>query len=58
MLSPLFFSACQYFEVKIEYTAISSQEFTAKMNQVNVNLNELFAKETILTLGIKENIKS
>ncbi len=38
------FSAGQYFEVKIEYVDITSQEFLQKMDVYHKNLNSLFAK--------------
>jgi type I restriction enzyme M protein len=51
------FSAGQYFEVKIEYTDISHEEFTAKMNGFKSNLKNLFAESRILELEIKEQLE-
>jgi len=41
-------SAGQYFEIKIEYSDISSQEFTVKMSSFNSNLVSLFSESKIL----------
>lgn len=51
-------SAGQYFEVKIEYTDISAAEFEAKMNQFNVNLDELFSTSKTLETEIKNQMKT
>ena len=50
-------SAGQYFEVKIEYTDISAEEFTAKMKTFESNLEELFAKSKTLEIEIQNNLK-
>lgn len=41
-------SAGQYFDVKIEYTDITPDEFEAKMNAFQSNLKSLFAESTVL----------
>ena len=51
-------SAGQYFEVKIEYTDITQDEFTAKMKGFESNLEVLFAESKSLEKEIKENLKS
>ncbi|MBE7669564.1 N-6 DNA methylase [Tenacibaculum piscium] len=50
-------SAGQYFEVKIEYTDISSDEFTAKMKGFEDNLESLFAESKSLEKEIQHNLK-
>jgi type I restriction enzyme M protein len=50
------FSAGQYFEVKIEYTDISPQEFEAKMNAFKTNLNTLFAESKTLEEEIQKQL--
>ena len=50
-------SAGQYFEVKIEYTDITAQEFTAKMKTFESNLGSLFAESKTLELEIQQNLK-
>ncbi|MCG8761944.1 SAM-dependent DNA methyltransferase [Tenacibaculum finnmarkense] len=50
-------SAGQYFEVKIEYTDISSDEFTAKMKGFEDNLESLFAESKVLEKEIQHNLK-
>ncbi|MCD8409651.1 HsdM family class I SAM-dependent methyltransferase [Tenacibaculum finnmarkense] len=50
-------SAGQYFEVKIEYTDISSDEFTAKMKGFEDNLESLFAASKGLEKEIQHNLK-
>jgi len=50
-------SAGQYFEVKIEYTDISAEEFEAKMDVFETNLNALFAKSKSLETEIQINLK-
>ncbi|RXM42680.1 class I SAM-dependent DNA methyltransferase [Flavobacterium sp. YO12] len=52
------FSAGQYFEVKIEYTDITADEFTAKMNSFESNLKVLFAESKILEEEILNNLQS
>ena len=51
-------SAGQYFEVKIEYTDITTEEFTAKMNDFENNLENLFAESKSLEKEIQNNLKS
>lgn len=50
------FSAGQYFEVKIEYTDITPEEFTKKMNDYKENLDELFVKSKNLEGEIKKQL--
>lgn len=50
-------SAGQYFEVKIEYTDITHEEFEAKMKGFKTNLNTLFAESKILETEIQNNLK-
>jgi len=47
------FSAGQYFEVKVEYTKLTPEEFTEKMNGFSTQLNELFVKSRRLEDAIK-----
>jgi len=49
-------SAGQYFEVKIEYTDISPEEFAVKMNTYTTNLNSLFAESHTLEAEIKKQL--
>lgn len=51
-------SAGQYFEVKIEYVDISSDEFSAKMNSFESNLESLFVESKSLEKEIQTNLKS
>ncbi|AUC23455.1 SAM-dependent methyltransferase [Polaribacter sejongensis] len=51
-------SAGQYFEVKIEYIDISSDEFATKMNRFESNLETLFADSKTLEKEIQTNLKS
>jgi len=50
-------SAGQYFEVKIEYTDITEEEFEAKMNGFESNLEMLFTESKTLEKEIFENLK-
>ncbi|MCD8417849.1 SAM-dependent DNA methyltransferase [Tenacibaculum finnmarkense genomovar finnmarkense] len=50
-------SAGQYFEVKIEYTDISADEFTAKMKGFEDNLESLFSESKGLEKEIQHNLK-
>jgi type I restriction enzyme M protein len=50
-------SAGQYFEVKIEYTDITAQEFAAKMKTFESNLESLFAESKTLEIEIQNNLK-
>jgi type I restriction enzyme M protein len=47
------FSAGQYFDVKIEYTDITPEEFDTKMNDFKTNLDQLFAESHKLEAEIK-----
>ncbi|MCP2027419.1 type I restriction enzyme M protein [Flavobacterium sp. HSC-32F16] len=51
------FSAGQYFEVKIEYTDITPQEFVTKMKSFESNLESLFATSKSLEIEIQNNLK-
>jgi type I restriction enzyme M protein len=50
-------SAGQYFEVKIEYTDITPQEFAAKMKTFESNLESFFAESKTLEKEIQNNLK-
>lgn len=50
------FSAGQYFEVKIEYTAITPKEFTAKIDDFKINLVGLFEESKDLEKEIKKQL--
>jgi type I restriction enzyme M protein len=50
------FSAGQYFEVKIEYTDISTKEFETKMNGFKTNLDHLFAESKTLEKEIQKQL--
>jgi type I restriction enzyme M protein len=50
------FSAGQYFEVKIEYTDITPEEFEAKMNGFKANLDSLFAESKTLEKEIQKQL--
>ncbi len=52
------FSAGQYFEVKIEYTDITAEEFDAKMEAFKGNLNSLFAESKALEMEIQKQLNS
>ncbi|HDP0036421.1 TPA: class I SAM-dependent DNA methyltransferase [Legionella pneumophila] len=51
------FSAGQYFDVKIEYIDITSEQFTAKMKEFKDNLDNLFNQSHKIELEIKEQIE-
>jgi type I restriction enzyme M protein len=51
-------SAGQYFEVKIEYIDITPDEFTAKINDFEINLADLFDESKSLENEIQNNLKS
>lgn len=51
------FSAGQYFDVKIEYTDITPEEFTAKMDGFKNNLEGLFAESKTLEIEIKKQLE-
>ncbi len=50
-------SAGQYFEVKIEYTDITADEFTAKMKGFENTLDSLFSESKSLEKEIQDNLK-
>ena len=50
------FSAGQYFEVKIEYTDITPEVFSAKMESFKINLDGLFAESKILEKEIQKQL--
>lgn len=50
-------SAGQYFDVKIEYSDITPDEFEAKMNAFQSNLNSLFAESKELENEIQKQLK-
>lgn len=50
------FSAGQYFDVKIEYTDITPEEFAAKMEGFKSNLDELFAESKTLEKEIQKQL--
>lgn len=52
------FSAGQYFEVKIEYVDITSEEFEEKMQGFEERLNSLFAEGNALDRQIMANFKT
>jgi type I restriction enzyme M protein len=49
-------SAGQYFEVKIEYTDITSKEFASKMKGFSDNLDKLFKESGELEVEIKQQL--
>jgi len=49
-------SAGQYFEVKIEYTDITTKEFEALMNGFKTNLDSLFAESKTLEKEIQKQL--
>jgi type I restriction enzyme M protein len=51
------FSTGQYFEVKIEYTDITADQFAAKMKTFENNLSTLFAESKTLEMEIQNNLK-
>lgn len=50
------FSAGQYFEIKIEYTDITKEEFAEKMKGFEKNLDEMFSQSKDLEGEIKNNL--
>jgi type I restriction enzyme M protein len=50
-------SAGQYFEVKIEYTDISQEEFIDQLGSFDQNLASLFSESKLLESKIQENMK-
>lgn len=51
------FSAGQYFDVKIEYTDISPDEFKAKMDNFKLNLENMFAESRSLETEIQKQLE-
>jgi len=51
------FSAGQYFDVKIEYTDITQEEFAVKINGFKANLNRLFAESRDLEIHIQRQLE-
>jgi type I restriction enzyme M protein len=51
------FSAGQYFEVRIEYTDITHEEFTAKMDGFKQSLDSLFSESKTLEVDIKNSLE-
>ena len=49
-------SAGQYFDVKIEYTDITPEAFTARMDSFQKNLDSLFAESHALEIEIKKQL--
>lgn len=52
----LSFSAGQYFEIKIEYVELSTDEFTEKMDGFTVRLDEMFVESRLLEDEIKAQL--
>ncbi len=52
------FSAGQYFEVKIEYTDITPEEFETKMNDYKQNLDSLFSDSNDLETEIQKQLEN
>jgi type I restriction enzyme M protein len=50
------FSAGQYFDVKIEYTDLTPEQFAAKMDGFKQNLDSLFAESKELEKEIKKQL--
>ncbi len=53
----LSFSAGQYFEVKVEYVELTSQEFTDKMNEYAKRLDEMFTQSHRLEAEVTQQLK-
>jgi type I restriction enzyme M protein len=51
------FSAGQYFDVKIEYSDITPEEFTIKMNSFKLNLKKIFAESKELEEEINKQLE-
>ncbi len=49
-------SAGQYFEVKIEYTDLTPEQFAAKMKEFTDDLNELFKESAGLDQSIQKQL--
>ena len=50
-------SAGQYFDVKIEYTNLTHEEFVAKMKGFTTNLDKLFEESKKLELDLKNHLE-
>lgn len=50
-------SAGQYFEIKIEYSDLSHEEFQKRLKKYEVNLDELFSESNIIEKIIQNNFK-
>ena len=50
-------SAGQYFEVKIEYTDITAEQFAETMQGLTTNLNSLFEQSSELEANIKKQLE-
>lgn len=50
------FSAGQYFDVKIEYTDMTPEQFAAKMKEFTENLEGLFSQSRELEAEIKKQM--
>jgi len=50
------FSAGQYFDVKIEYTDMTPEQFTAKMKEFTANLESLFSQSREMEAEIKKQM--
>ncbi|EKE05320.1 MAG: hypothetical protein ACD_19C00357G0001, partial [uncultured bacterium] len=50
------FSAGQYFDVKIEYTDITAEEFGDRIKSFKSNLNNLFADSKTLEMEIQKQL--
>lgn len=51
------FSAGQYFDVRIEYSALSQEEFESKINDYQKNLKELFLRSRSIEDDIQAQLK-
>lgn len=51
-------SAGQYFEVNIEYTDITANEFDEKMRDFDISLQRLFVESKVLEKEIQNNLKT
>lgn len=52
------FSAGQYFQVKIEYTDISQEEFKSRINAFKSNIDNLFCESKIIELEIQKHLEN
>ena len=51
------FSPGQYFDIKIEYVKLTAQEFAAKMQDFQTNLDTLFQESSKLEIEIKKQLE-